>query len=281
MVFESIVNPEKAESHPLRMFLLGMFYSTIGVLLSLWIFYQWSSLVMVFLTVLASVPLVYNTLRFEEEKDKEIYDEKLLLKQHGRALFFLLMLFIGFVIGFSLWYLVLPESTVKHAFNAQITTIEAINSPVGRVISLSTFMKIFSNNMRVLFFCVFFAFFYGAGAIFILAWNASIIGTALGNFIRQKLAELASNLGFVSAGAYLHVFSLGLLRYMTHGIFEILGYFIGGLAGGIISVAVIRHDFGTKEFNHIIADSLDLVILAILILFIAALIEVYITPLIV
>ena len=140
-------------------------------------------------------------------------------------------------------------------------------------------MKIFSHNMSVLFFCVFFAFFYGAGAIFILAWNASVIGAAIGNFIRRGLADILTKMGFLSIGSYLQVFSLSLLRYMTHGIFEILAYFIAGLAGGIISVAVIRHDFASKDFNHIIADSLDLLIIAIIVLFVAALVEVYITPL--
>jgi uncharacterized membrane protein SpoIIM required for sporulation len=284
MVFESLMNPESAEAHPLKMFFFGALYALIGILLSLWIFMEWSSLVMVFLTVLACVPLLYNTMFLEEEKDKHIYNEALLLKEHAKALFFLVMLFLGFVFTFSLCYLFMPESTVTQLFSAQAITIQSINSaPTGNVVSVGAsighFMKIFVNNFRVLFFCIFFAFFYGAGAIFILVWNASIIGAALGNFVRNGLAKLATNAGMLGVGSYLHVFSMGVLRYMTHGVFEILGYFIGGLAGGIISVAVIRHDFGTKEFNHILADSLDLLILAIVILFFAALVEVFITPL--
>ncbi len=279
MVFESLLDPQMAESHPFRMFLIGFFYASVGVVLSMWIFRQWMSLVMVFLTVLASVPLFYNTLKFEEAKDKEILDERRLLKQHGKALFFMMMVFIGFVIGFAFWYLVLPEPTIQTAFEAQTATISSINPATGKVISIETFMKIFSHNMSVLFFCVFFAFFYGAGAIFILAWNASVIGVAIGNFVRRGLADILTKMGFLSLGSYLQVFSLSLLRYMTHGIFEILAYFIAGLAGGIISVAVIRHDFASKDFNHIIADSLDLLIIAIIVLFVAALVEVYITPL--
>ena len=58
------------------------------------------------------------------------------------------------------------------------------------------------------------------------------------------------------------------------------GYFLGALAGGIISFAVINHDFGSKEFRRIIIDSLDLVALSILVLIIAGVIEVYITPMI-
>ena len=49
---------------------------------------------------------------------------------------------------------------------------------------------------------------------------------------------------------------------------------------GIISVAVINHDYKTKEFRHILIDSIDLIILSIFLLIIAGLIEVYITPLI-
>ena len=65
---------------------------------------------------------------------------------------------------------------------------------------------------------------------------------------------------------------------MTHGFFEILAYFIGGLAGGIISVAVINHNVDSDKFVHILKDSIDLFLLAIIMLVFAALIEVFITP---
>ena len=50
------------------------------------------------------------------------------------------------------------------------------------------------------------------------------------------------------------------------------------LAGGIISVAVINHDLAGKNFKRIMNDSLILTVLAVLVLFIAALLEVYLTP---
>jgi len=133
--------------------------------------------------------------------------------------------------------------------------------------------------MKVLIFCILFSFLYGAGAIFILTWNASVIATAIGNFIRTNLAYYASKTGIVKYGFYLQITSLSLLRYLTHGIPEILAYFVGGLAGGIISVAVINERFGTKRFEKIVLDSSDLILLAVLLLIIAALIEVYVTPL--
>ena len=118
---------------------------------------------------------------------------------------------------------------------------------------------------------------YGAGAIFILTWNASVIATAIGNFIRSNIASYASQAGF-RAASYFQIVSLALLRYLLHGIPEILAYIIAGLAGGIISVAVINARFGTRKFERVILDSSDLILLSVLLLILATLIEVYITP---
>ena len=65
---------------------------------------------------------------------------------------------------------------------------------------------------------------------------------------------------------------------MLHGFPEISAYFIGALAGGIVSIAVIRHDTKSEKFWRILQDSLNLIILAVVVLFVAALMEVFITP---
>ena len=72
---------------------------------------------------------------------------------------------------------------------------------------------------------------------------------------------------------------MGLLRYMMHGVFEILGYFIGGLAGGLISVAMLHKEFEGDQFKKIMKDSIDLIILAVLVIIVAGLVEVFVTPL--
>ena len=69
-------------------------------------------------------------------------------------------------------------------------TIATINSNViGHAVYLDQFFRIFFNNLKVLIFCIGFAFVYGVGAIFILVWNASVIGTAIGSFIRSELLK--------------------------------------------------------------------------------------------
>ena len=165
-------------------------------------------------------------------------------------------------------------------FDKQIATIQSINNKVSgnAYEQFSIFSKIFFNNVKVLSFSILFAFIYGAGAIFILTWNASVIGTAIGNFVRVNLSEYAGLLGFEKFAGYLNIFSIGLLRYALHGIPEILAYFYGGLAGGIISVSIAKKHYKDKKFSHILFDISELLIIAIAFLLVAAFIEVYLTP---
>jgi len=281
MVLESLLNPLKAEKKPWEMFFLGFIYSSVGIFLSLWIFKDQASLIMVFLTVMACLPLVYNTMKLEEEKDLTIDKERELLKEHNRAIVFLVFLFLGITLSFLTWYIFLPTETLNLVFDKQTAIIQTINNQVsGNVFQqFPVFTKILLNNLKVLTFAILFAFIYGAGAIFILTWNASVIGTAIGNFIRSNLSEYANTLGLAKFSAYFGVVSIGLLRYSLHGIPEIIAYFYGGLAGGIISVAIAKGHYKNEKFSNILFDVSELLVISLSFLLVAAFLEVYVTPL--
>jgi uncharacterized membrane protein SpoIIM required for sporulation len=279
MVLESLLNPFRAERQPWVLVILGFLYASLGLFLSLWIFEEQASIVMVFLTVMAALPLMYQTIRLEEEKDIMMSQERTMLKEHGKAIRFFLTLFLGFVIAYSLWYVILPNALSQQLFTTQTNTISNLNQQVtGALAQLGLMNKIFLNNVKVLIFCILFSFLYGSGAIFILSWNASVIGAAVGNFIRTHMAQAAEKVGLLRYADYLHASSLSILRYAIHGVPEVLAYFIAGLAGGILSVAIIRHDFGTTNFEKVLLDTSDLILIAIFVLFVAALLEVFVTP---
>ncbi len=184
-------------------------------------------------------------------------------------------LFLGLVIGFSISYIVFPNLNNVN-FNAQTKVFCAINSPQNYDSCLSqngiitgdfsnpsgAILNIFANNIGVLVFTLFFSLLFGAGALFILIWNASVIAAAIGMFAKNSLARLPLAVG----------------RYMIHGIPEISAYFIAALAGGIVSVAVIRKDLQGERMWRILHDALLLIIFAVIILFLSALVEVFITP---
>ena len=284
MVLESLLNPFRAEQHPRRLFLLGVLYVSVAIFLSIWIFRSYSSMVFVFLATIVSLPLIFNTIMYEEEKDLQDLQEKFLLKEHAKALSSFMYLFLGLTLGAAFWYVFLPSSTIQVAFEAQSATISAINGRISGFLTaqeqVQVFSHIFLNNVKVLVFCILFSFLYGAGAMFILAWNASVIAVAIGNFVRTQLATLSGTFGMPLVVGYFQVIGIGLFKYSIHGFPEVLAYFVAALAGGIISVAVVKHDFGTRKFEHVLLDSADLLLLSIFILFIAGLLEVYVTPLV-
>lgn len=283
MVLELLFNPFSLKKKPWQMFVVGFFNSIVAIILSYIVFKDAAGLLSVFLVVMSTLPLFYVTIKREEELDFK-YPESRLLKEHGKVLFFFIFLFFGILTAMVLAYIFLPQSIVDSVFNLQqaaITNVnDAIRSPssavvTGNITTISLFLRILFNNFKVLFFCLMFSFLYGAGAIFILTWNASVIASAMGNLIKTEVSKAITSIGFPSVATYFSAAAFSVFRYMTHGIFEIAGYFIAGLAGGIISIAFVKQNL--KE-PKIYMDVLDLVLISIGLLVVGGIIEVYLTP---
>ena len=281
MVLESLANPFKVKKKPWEMFALGAFYSVIAFFLSYWVFREVSGMLMVFLIVMATLPTLYVTIKNEEELDLQYGGQWRIMKEHSQVIFFLLFLFLGILSSLSFLYVVMPNEMVSSVFSFQLSAIEDVNEKVvggavtGMATGLGLFKNIFFNNLRVLFFCIVFAFIYGAGAIFILTWNATVIAAAVGSLMKTELAKVASLVGLSSVSSYFGIATFGFMRYMIHGIFEVAAYFVAGLAGSIISVAVIKHNL--KE-DRVIWDATELIALSLALLILGTFVEVYVTP---
>ncbi|MEM4318659.1 MAG: stage II sporulation protein M [Candidatus Pacearchaeota archaeon] len=286
-MFEFLINPKKAEKKPWEMFFIGLLYSLIALLLVDLVFIKnnvfknYASMMIILFAVMLCIPFVFYLFAYEERKDLVLKKERKILKEHGRALLALTFLFLGMLVGFSLSALLLPTEYTKINFESQIHTYCNINMPYdmktcfdylpeGKIskpsptitfsAAMNRFFGIFINNIYVLLFTIIFSFIFGAGAIFILTWNASVIAIAISSLAKARN------------------FGLAFTHYMLHGIPEIMAYFVAGLAGGIISMAVIRHDYESNDFWIILQDSVDLIIISVLILILAAFIEVFISP---
>lgn len=275
-MFKLLFSPKRAERHPLEMMLIAIFYSSVSIIFSLWIFPEQASLVMVFFTVLSIIYVAQGAFKMEESKEKKKIKEERLLKQHLRVLIFLLFLFIGFVISFSFWTFILPSEKVATIFSMQNSAVQNVRAAIagiptdsvsGSVISGKGLVPILFNNFKVLFVSLVFAFFFGAGAIFILAWNASVMGYVIGNLAKETLGLIGMPIAFA--------------KYFVHGIPEMLAYLTVALAGGIIYISVWKGDFlDTERRNRMIKDSIILILISIFLLIAAALIEVYVSPMI-
>jgi len=282
-MLESLINPKKVEKGAWKMLFIGLLYGSLSLLLVHWFFAkdavlsQYSGMIVVTFCVMFSLPFMYFIIKKEEEEDEEVEGFLGVWRAHKDAIYALMWLFLGFIIAFAFWYVILQNASL---FNAQIETYCMINSP-GNIehcvseYSLSEpgisagatkelrFLSIIENNIYVMIFTLIFSLIFGAGAIFILAWNASVIAAAIGIFTQYRISEIP----------------LGIARYMIHGFPEIAAYFITALAGGMVGFGVIKHGLKDRRFIKILENVALLLFLAILILIVAAAIEVYLTPL--
>jgi len=283
-MLESIVNPKRVEKGPWKMFFIGLIYASLSLLLVDWFFSgdivlsKYSGMIVVTFCVMFSLPFMYYLFKQEEEEDEEVEGFLSVWKMHKDALYGFMWLFLGFVIAFALWHMVLQNSNL---FNAQVETYCMINSPgniegcverydignnvasTGAATKEMRFLSIIENNVYVMIFTLIFSLIFGAGAIFVLAWNASVIAAAIGIFTEYDIKDIP----------------FGLLRYMIHGFPEIAAYFVTALAGGIFGVGIIRNGVKDPKFLRIVENVVILLFISIIILIIAAIIEVYFTPL--
>ena len=283
MVLELLTNPAEARHHLGKTLLLGFIYTSVALLLSMWIFHKSISLVSVFLTVIAAFPLFHDTIRGVAEEEYKHGRGKLLWREHSQALSVFFVLFLGVMLGFVAWYVFLPAPMLSDVFDtqtqivigvggfstAELAATSAALDPSDR---MGFFAEILLNNLSVLSFCILFSFLYGAGAVFILIWNASVIGVALGNSIRLGMGRAAELFGLAS-----QVVSLGVLRYSIHGIPEILAYLVAGLAGSMVSIGLYLSRKNRPYIKELLADVLELTGIAIILLVISAWLEAFVS----
>ncbi|HLC38107.1 MAG TPA: stage II sporulation protein M [Candidatus Norongarragalinales archaeon] len=244
---------------------------------------QQSNLAFLFFVSLPSIPFLLKVFQSEVEEEEKPDRRKFLgsktLARHFTALKVLAAYFFGLVIAFTFFYLILPPDYSNALFSMQKAELQNIRGSfqgyaINAVAATDAFELIFTHNLQVLLFVVIFSLIYGAGAVLILVWNASVIGVFLGDFSNAYILSGGAGLsGFT--GGHITGVSLGLLGILPHGVFELLSYLTAALAGGVLSAAVIRGDFNKPFFTQIVYDIAKLLGWAILFLAIGAFIETY------
>ena len=282
-MIESIMNPKRCEKGPWKMFFIGLIYASLSLILVHWFFSsdpdlsKASGMMVVLFSVMFTLPYMYFIIKREEKEDETIEGFLDVWNAHKDAIYAFMWMFLGFIIAFSFWHIVLQDTNL---LNFQLQTYCRINSPSavedcvamhvmdstekisGAVTKEIRLLSIIENNIYVMIFTLIFSLIFGAGAIFVLIWNASVISAAIGVFTKYHMQDIP----------------LGIGRYMIHGFPEIAAYFVTALAGGIFGVGVLRNGFKDKKFLKVLQNSIILLFIAIVLVLIAGIIEVYFTP---
>lgn len=256
MVLEKLISLRAALKNPLLVFVIGGIVSVICLLISFLVFETNVGLFFTFLVTIAMMPFMVNLVKYEEARQEELVAKGRdgLLHRNRDILKVYIAFFCGMIVALSLLFMILPEKTVEKLFEDQIREIKRIR---GRVVFGDTFLTIVTNNISVLLLSFLFSFLFGAGAVFILTWNSSILSAAIG--------LTAKSIGGLRG------LPLAVLVFLPHGSLEILAYFIGGIAGGFVSAAITRRK--SLGFWLIVKDSLFLMVFSVLLLIIAGFIE--------
>lgn len=244
------------ENYKYKIFALSFATVIFSTIIANLLFKTQASLVIIFLITLTLAPLIFYTIKIEEDFDYKGNTEKLDLKHHYGVIKLYLLIFAGSLLSFLFLYLTLPPGFLYNVFNLQVSNI---GSKLAYDSFASAFYSIFLNNFKVLFICVFLSLIYGTGSLLILMWNSSFLSIVLGEAIKNSPNFLNT--------------SISLLTYLSYGILEISAYFLGGLAGGIIAIAIIKHHYKSKKFYFVLRDATFLFLISILILLLGAGIE--------
>ncbi len=270
MVFETI-KPEWMRQKPFLVFFFGAAYALVGYLLALLFFGSTVSIAMLFLTTLLAVPSLIKLLDVEESiESKDGFHH--FFRNHREVIETYLFLFLGIFVGYLLLGMLSRDFT--SIFDFQIRFLErqeGLNSQlIQRFLdgplqpSVSQVLSILSNNLLVSAICFLLSVFYGAGAIFLLVFNASVFSSFV-VYVSHQLVRLPSD-----ALAVIGFFSIHLIP-------EVLGFLIAAIAGGVVSKAIMTETFMSPGFKNVIRDAVLLLLLSTVFIAIGATLEVYAT----
>ncbi|MFC1801579.1 hypothetical protein ACFLZB_03880 [Nanoarchaeota archaeon] len=272
MVFEQLFNPEKIAKRPEFSLYLGVAYTLVSFLTSYLLFKSVPSFVgisTILFTVILTIPLAVSLFRYEEELELK---KDSFFKKHKIVIDFFIYFFIGAFIVFFVLSLAMPNMIFSESqlYGQASEAQKAVESkglglpplPDGMVIS-----SIFKNNLYVMLIAFVLSLFYGSGALFLMILNGSIFASTLANVVRAALP----------AGSFLAKYSfvacnLGIMFF--HMVPEVGGYLLAAIAGGILSKALLREKFLSQNFFKVLKSSGILLGIAIVVLYVAALIEV-------
>ena len=259
-MIETLVSPSLARRQPWQLFFLAVLFVSLAVIISLSVPSIAGGVVM--LAMVPSIPLIWTLLVREETQETVETLRRDSWRYHLPLLKVFVFFFLGAAVAYAAWFAVLPVSDAQTIFGAQLDEIQLIRGvaygvPTGRIIQSDVAFNLFSHNLLVLGFMFAFTLIYGIGAVYLLLWNASIIGV----FVGARLAE-APELGVYS-----------LLGILPHGSLEIGAYLLATIAGGMLSMALMRRTFESPEFRIIVLDVVLLSFVSMAILGLAALLE--------
>ena len=204
-------------------------------------------------TAIASVPFLRKILDIEEVAEEHARTLKGLILRNKKIIEIFGGFFFGIVLSYTLIGFMLPAGLKQMLFSTQLKVLgQPVAGFLGQFVGGPLFGSILSNNLKVLVLVMVLSLLYGAGAVLIITWNASVLGVFINSF--NKVREF--------------------IPFIPHTILEFVAFFLAAIAGGLVSVGFEKSEVGKKKFNRVLLDSAILFACAVVILIVASIVEV-------
>ncbi len=243
----------------INLFFVAAFQSFFAVVISALLFPSAAALVSVFLV---SFGLLTTFDVILDENKEAIWVKKLNpVNANTKTALQFLAIFLGIFIVYFLLVTYLPKDVSKLQFAKQLEGAPT-SFDVGRFSDIST---ILINNITVLYLFLFFSICYRAGAVFVIAWNASVWGATFGYIHHSWEVSSFSTLVFSQIKLAVAI--------LPHLIAEASGYILAAMAGLFIAKGFNKYSFSSDSFNQVLRACLFLLIAASLLVIFGAVLE--------
>lgn len=215
-------------------------------------------------TFLVTLAISYPVVKFlkREEKSEEVkkrLKETKLIERHSRELLIYLTIFVAVTVAFICYASIFDVNV----FDAQIETVKNINPGMisGNIFNVDHFTTILYNNLGVFFLTFLLSLIISGGMVFIIIWNASVLGVFLVS-ITQDIFRA----------------NVAIFSYLPHGLLEIGGYVFAGIAASLLSHQVdnylVKEHYKQGVFDRVILDVLVITGIGLGFIFLGAFVEV-------
>lgn len=263
-MLESIIKAEKMEKRPFEMFFLAIAMTMIATALAAIVSPDGAGHLVIAFVCIGAAPIMVRVITLEEKESAEVHENEVrMLARHGDMFAIFGWFFLGIIVAVSFLFIMMPAEMEQTMFGPQLQELQSIKGlATGRVTSSCGIFCLFQNNFGVLLLVLLFSFVFGAGAVYIITWNASIVGVLIGMTAKAETGNVLLN--------YVVALPISLIKLFPHGIFEVGAYFFGGLAGGMLSAMIVRGDWKRAD---VFKDVLAVFLIATLLVAIGAIIE--------
>ncbi len=279
MVLEQIITARRLERNPSLILAISFIFVSFAIILTNYFYPNDRGMVVLLLTIMPAIPFFLNFIRHEERRQEREEDDPhhSILHIYRPLISLYFFFFIGTALSFGFWFSILPEGRSNLMFSDVMQEYDLLRSAItANFLDFSSpvFSRILFQNLLVLSLMILFSFIYSIGSIFLLTWNAALLGVLIEQTVRSFLPAVSQQFGlFAFPVAFVLGSAEALLGILPHGIFEISAFFVGSLSGGMLSVALERGTYRRRAFWHIIQDAAKLFLLSIVLLTIGAAIE--------